>query len=335
VIVAGPSNACIAPTPTVTSTITDTPTVTLTPTITFTRTPTNTVTATPTRTPTRTQTPTFTVPPGSTVTSTPTETLTPSPSPTFGVPEAFRIDSINLRDPHLFAFVGSCIDATNPPGVFGVFSANGQLATLLNNDGNGDTFLDLNLLAVFLPLNQPPAPGGVLQIVTGECTPPVGGETCGPDANPPQTAGYTNQNAGVCVTPIAGTAGPNNTGSYTPATTTPSAPCFATMPVTITFPFGFFTVPLQDLRAGATYVGGPANQLGDGLLVGFLSESDADSILLPASVPILGGQPISTLLPGGTGNCATHTAKDIGPLGEPGWYFYLNFTAHRVTWTGP
>jgi hypothetical protein len=116
---------------------------------------------------------------------------------------------------------------------------------------------------------------------------------------------------------------------------TPGAPCFNTTPVTITFPFGIFTVPLQDVRAGARYVGSPANQLADGLLFGFLSESDANSIVLPPSVPIFAGQPISVLLPGGTGNCATHTAKDTGPLGQPGWYFYLNFTAHRVTWTGP
>jgi hypothetical protein len=63
--------------------------------------------------------------------------------------------------------------------------------------------------------------------------------------------------------------------------------------------------------------------------------ADADMIVIPPSIPIVGGQPVSRLLPGGTGNCAPHTAKDIGPGSQPGWYFYLNFTAHRVTWTGP
>jgi hypothetical protein len=335
VIVSGPSTACIPATPTVTSTVSATPTVTSTATSTATGTITNTATMTATGTNTRTvtQTPTstYTVPPGSTATDSPTPTATPTPG---GVPDVFRIDSISLRDPHLFALVGTCMDATNPPGVLGLFSANGELVTLLNNDGNGDSFLDLNLLVLFRPLSQPPLAGSIFDIATGVCTPPVGGETCSPDANPAQSSSYANQNSGVCLAPIAGTTGPNNTGSYSPATSTPGAPCFNTMPVTISFPFGFFTVPLQDVRAGATYVGGPANQLADGLLTGFLSESDADSILLPGSIPILGNQPISSLLPGGSDNCAPDTAKDTGPLGQPGWYFYLNFTAHRVIWTG-
>ena len=335
VIVSGPSIACIPPTPTATRTVSATPTVTSTATSTATGTITNTATmtatATSTRTVTQTRTSTFTVPPGSTVTDTPTPTPTPTPG---GVPDVFRIDSISLRDPHLFALVGTCMDATNPPGVLGLFSANGQLGTLLNNDGNSDGFLDLNLLVLFRPLSQPPLAGSIFDIATGVCTPPVGGETCSPDANPPESSSYANQDIGVCLTPIAGTTGPDNTGSYSPATSTPGAPCFDTAPVTLTFPFGFFTVPLQNVRAAATYVNAPANQLADGLLIGFLRESDADSILLPPSVPLFGNQPISTLLPGSSNNCAPHTAKDTGPLGEPGWYFYLNFTAHRVAWTG-
>jgi hypothetical protein len=217
-----------------------------------------------------------------------TDTPTPTPTLTPGLPEAFRIDSISLRDPHLFAFLGTCMDGTDPPGVLGIFSANGELSTLLNNDGDGDGFLDLNLLAVFRSLHQPPFAGGNLDIATGECTPPVGGETCGPDANPPQVAAYTNQTSGLCSVPLPGTSGPNNTGSYTPGIGTPGAPCFSTTPVNITFPFGLFTLPLQDVRAGATYVGSPANQLADGLLSGFLSESDANSILLPMTIPIIG-----------------------------------------------
>ena len=41
--------------------------------------------------------------------------------------------------------------------------------------------------------------------------------------------------------------------------------------------------------------------------------------------------PAGPLLPGGTGNCATHDARDMNGAVR-GWWFYLNFTAPRVTW---
>jgi hypothetical protein len=93
----------------------------------------------------------------------------------------------------------------------------------------------------------------------------------------------------------------------------------------VVFPFGIFTVPLQDVQASATYVGGPATSLINGLIVGFLSESDANNIVLPEGLSVLSGRPVSDLLPGGANNGCPTTAKDIGPGGQPGWYFYLNF----------
>jgi hypothetical protein len=260
------------------------------------------------------------VPPGSTATATRTGTI---------VPDVFRIDSATLSDPHPYASVSStCIDVT--------LLVNGQLPTLLNGDGDMDGFLDFSLLALFRPLNMPPQPGGALDIGTADCTVPAGAEVCSPDGNLTQSTTYSNQSSGTCLVPVPGTAGMNNSVPYTPPILTPGAPCFSTASVTINFPFGLFTLPLQNVQAGATYVADPASDLIDGLLLGFLSEADADMIVLPPSIPFgLGGQPISKLLPGGTGSCATHTAKDLGPLGQPGWYFYLNFTAHRVTWTGP
>lgn len=323
ILIKGPSSACIAP-PTPTSTATITPTVTQTGTVTSTPT----VTGTATETATITETPTPTVTP--TITATPSPTNTPTAT---AVPVAFRFDSLALRDPHVFiSLFPSCLDATDPPGVFGT-SANGAVATDIATDGDMDGYLDLNMIALLRPLSQPPASGTTLEIATGQCTTPVGMEICGPDASPPQSSSYVNQSAGVCVAPLAGTTGPNNTGSYTPAITTSAAPCFGSLPVTVSFPFGLFTIPLQDVRASATFVGAPATQLIDGMLVGFLSETDANTILLP--LPLIGTVPLSSLLPGGAGACPTHTAKDIGPGSQSGWYFYLNFTAHEVTWTGP
>lgn len=326
ILIKGPSTACI-PDPTPTRTVSNTPTVTETPTPTptgtITLTPSITATASDTPTPTNTPTVTFTVPPGSTATMTPT--IVP--------PVAFRVDSLAIRDPHLLAPVLSlCIDATDT-NALGI-SANGSVQDLIEFDDDMNGFLDLNLVALMRPLAQTSGAGGTLEIVTAQCTVPFGGETCSPDVGTPQSSTYTSQGSGTCMTPLPGTVGPDNTGSYTPALVTSAAPCFATTPVTLSFDFGLFAIPLQDVRASATYVGTPANQLIDGLLVGFLSETDANTILIPESIPLIGNRPLSVLLPGGDGNCATHTAKDVGPGGVSGWYFYLNFSAHEVPWTG-
>jgi hypothetical protein len=48
-------------------------------------------------------------------------------------------------------------------------------------------------------------------------------------------------------------------------------------------------IPLQDVQVGATYVGNPATQLTNGLMRGFISETDADNTILPASLPLVGG----------------------------------------------
>lgn len=335
ILIKGPSSACLQATPTVTvtPTITETRTPSLTPTAsntaTITPTASQTATATETRTPSVTPTATFTVPPGSTATVTPT--LAPA--------TAFRLDSLALRDPHVIVplFGGiSCTDVTDPPGVANL-SANGEIASLIGQDGDMDGLYDLSLLALFRPLQQPPLPGADIQVTLADCTAP--GESCSPGTNVPATVTYGNQASGLCGAPQPGTSGPGNTGSYSPGITSSAAPCFGTTPATVSFPLGLFTLPLQDVRASGTYVGNPANQIIDGLLVGFLSEADASNIFLPNDPNLalvgLANQPITVALPGGAGNCATHDDRDLGPLGEPGWYFHLNFTAHQVTWTGP
>jgi len=41
---------------------------------------------------------------------------------------------------------------------------------------------------------------------------------------------------------------------------------------------------------------------------------------------------LSVLLPGGNGSCAGYSDKDTDN-GQPGWWFYLNFTAPKVPWS--
>ena len=67
---------------------------------------------------------------------------------------------------------------------------------------------------------------------------------------------------------------------------------------------------------------------------GFISETDANNTILPASFPLVGGRPLSSLLPGGTGNCASYDDRDLQG-GVFGWWFYLNFPAAAVAYTNP
>jgi hypothetical protein len=91
-------------------------------------------------------------------------------------------------------------------------------------------------------------------------------------------------------------------------------------------------IMLRDARVAATYGGNPATSMTNGLMVGFLTEADADAAMLPADLPLIGGEPISSILPGGTNNCAGHSDMDDNN-GTPGWWFYLDFTAAAVPWS--
>ena len=317
-------------TPTWTGTATRTRTPTKTPTSTRTQTPTVTRTGTifPTETPTATPTPT--IPPKITATPLPTNTATQTPTPTIsGTPTpsptitpkptvAFRFRTLTMADPHVYALFGGCADVG--------YLVNGQIRTAITTDGtDADSFIDLSALAVFRPLDQAAA-GGNVDVGFADCTLPVGSESCSFSVAPQSTT-YSNQSSGTCLGPIAGT----NRFEVTSV----QAPCFVTGNVTQTFLLGAISIPLQNVRYAGTYSGNPATVLSAGLLTGFLSESDANVIILPADFPLGAGQPLSSLFPGGAGNCSTFDDRDVGPDGQLGWYFYLQYTAAAVTFTGP
>ena len=247
-------------------------------------------------------------------------------------PDSFRIGEILLRDPHVFVDVplAGCSDLTDTGfPLIGVPSVNESLAQSLNEDGDGDSFLDQSPLLLFRPLVDPAA-GERVDLSSGLCTAPVAGTTCAPDtAAPPAVTSYTTQGSGLCLESLPGT-----TSGYLPAFHEPLAPCFATAAVTVTLDLQGAPITLSDARLGAELGPVPITQLDGGLMVGFLSETAADAILLPAGLPLVGGQPLSSLLPGGTGNCAPGDDRDLHD-GESGWWFYLDFAAAEVPYSGP
>jgi hypothetical protein len=139
---------------------------------------------------------------------------------------------------------------------------------------------------------------------------------------------YANLNSGTCLSPYSGTTRP-----YTPAVGEPAAHCFVSAGLSAALEVCTVTIPFSDAQVAATYDGDPAQTLSTGLLRAFLSEADADQITLPGEC-VGSEEPVvlSSLLPGGTGNCAAHDDRDLGLDGTTlGWWFYFNFAASQVS----
>lgn len=245
-------------------------------------------------------------------------------SDAIGVPvptTAFRLSDLDLRDPHVFVdAVVACPDVTDV-GFLLIPALNDTLAAAITGDDDGDNLLDLSVLLLFRDLD-PLGIGAPLDLARGLCTAPIGTTSCTADPMVPLTGlSYDGQAAGICLEAVPGT-----TSGYVPAIVEPSAPCFVTAPETVTVELAGIQVPLESSQVSATFLGTPPDRLATGLLSGFLRESDADQIMLPAE---FGGGVLSDLLPGGAGSCAAGNDLDLLD-GVSGWWFYLAFEADEV-----
>ena len=246
-------------------------------------------------------------------------------------PKTFRFSDLDLRDPHVFvdATPFGCIDFTDDPIPVVEFSFNQSLQDQINGDGDGDGFLDLTSLLLFRPLHRQ-ATGERVDFSDGMCLAPIEDTVCVPDPmTAPLETTYDSMVAGTCLDTVPGT-----TSGYSPGIDTPDTLCFATAAETVPFQLGDLTVELEDVQIAGNFVGAPlVDNLTSGLVRGFLSEAAADALLLPPDLPLVGGEPLSILLPGGTGNCASGDDRDVHEM-IVGWWFYFNYTADRTTYIG-
>lgn len=242
-----------------------------------------------------------------------------------GTPTAFRFTDLDLRDPHIYVDALGCSDFTDG----GLFVVNDEIQAGIEQDRDDppDGLLDLSAVIVFRPLDQTSASNG-MQIYFAECTAPLASTSCTPGTAAPVVATAANMQSGTCLTPVAGT----TTAMYSPDPAMPAGPCFVSDGQSVTIDVAGIPIMLRDARVAATYSGNPATGMTSGLMIGFLTEADADAATLPADLPLIGGMPFSLVLPGGTGNCADHSDLDDNN-GTPGWWFYLDFTAQTVPWT--
>jgi len=243
--------------------------------------------------------------------------------------EVFRFSSVAVRDPHFFVdvpFVG-CIDITDDGVVGLVPSFNEWLQSSLDSDGNGDGLLDNSFLMVFKPFS-PEVSDGVTRVVEADCTAPVVSTSCTPTPDSDSaTAVYDGFPSGPCLEPVVG-----STSGYWPSVVSPGPPCFVTAPSTFVVSLNGLLLPLDTLQIAATPDSDPETMFTDGLIMGFLTEEDADSVVLPEDLPLIGGDPISSILPGGAGCCASGDDRDTWD-GESGWWIYLNFESDIVPFT--
>jgi len=237
---------------------------------------------------------------------------------------SFRFADLDLRDPHVWVDALGCHDFTDSTSLG--FSFNGLLQTSIQTDGDNDGLLDLSYLLRLYPFNESDGAAGEADFVAANCSSPFPPAACAADGSVPVVSMYTSQTLGTCLAPLAGT-----TGSYTPAIVQSSAPCFWTSPQTVILDVAGIPITLQNAQLGATYVGNPATGLSNGLIAGFISEADADATILPSTLPLVGGLPLSSLFAGGTGSCPAFSDKDVIG-GVTGWQVYFNFTAGKVNY---
>lgn len=245
--------------------------------------------------------------------------------------EVFRLSDLDLRDPHLFVSPGfGCFDFTDQDvPLFPGSAFNNQLQATITGDSEPDGLLDSSFLLEFRPFDEV-AMALRLDIGPGLCSAPVAGTSCAPDPSAvAQTTVYSGLAAGSCLAPLAGT----TYGPYTPEVASVTGPCFVSAARRVVFDLNGVSLPLADLQVAGDWTATPVGGFATGLMRGFLSEAEAATVLLPGTLPVVGGQPISVLLPGGAGNCAAHDDRD-SLNSVSGWWFYFNFPAAAVTWTG-
>jgi hypothetical protein len=238
-----------------------------------------------------------------------------------------RVSAVNIRDPHFFVSpVIGCVDFTDN-NILGQpnTSVNGQINTNLNADSDANGFFDASTLWIFPPTQLDRIQR--LDTANGQCSTPTASSSCGfPSLTAASNYLVVRSGGERCFEPIA-----NTTGNYTPAVPTLSPPCFVQAELATTqLDFSGLTVPLYGTRIAGD---APGNQPGGRILLrGFLRETDANSAIIPATIPLIGGRPISALLAGGTGNCSTRNDKDTFG-GVSGWWFYIEQTLSPVSTT--
>jgi len=231
----------------------------------------------------------------------------------------WRIGAFELRDPHVYYSLGLCLDVTD--------QLNASLQQQLDADANGDGIYDASPLAIMKPYADDGA-AHLFESADGTCTTDATPQ-CTPGALPAVPRWY--QAFDVTSPTVCLGALPNTTSGYTPPVPAPAGLCFATTALDTTLTLGTLAIPLWDTELAAPWPEASGSTAG-GLMRGFLRQADADEITVDVGT---GPVTLSSLLPGGTGSCATGIAHGLdSDRNESGWWMYLEYRLDAVSATG-
>ncbi|HVU04074.1 MAG TPA: hypothetical protein VHE30_20090 [Polyangiaceae bacterium] len=255
------------------------------------------------------------------------------------VPTAFRFTSLTVAEPRLTFGDGTpqgCSDIT--------IAVNLLINNSFNDDKNGladggpDGKADLSFLLVARPLDQTGSRGTGEFLSKAICDAPTPSTTCAPDPGTTgQASAVTNQSTGACLTPNPDYFGTPDASVAVPNTPTAGAAgCFASAGRKLDLTISGIPLTFETARISAEWDANPATGMTNGVIEAFMSTAQAKAIILPPDTPLVGGQPLSTLLRGTSENtCVGVDDQRLGPDGTTmGYWFYFNFEAQKVAWTG-
>ncbi|MGB1699283.1 MAG: hypothetical protein ACPHRO_04965, partial [Nannocystaceae bacterium] len=273
-------------------------------------------------------------------------------SNTMNVVSSYRITSMAVRDPHFIIDLPSisfglcqCADITNNgASCFGndVDPVNDQLNAQLCSNAVDPLVYDLSTILHFTNLDPiTDGASAALQIEeNAACEFDAGcaNTPCTPGASAAPSTSWETSATGntACLSFDPAVVGPDNNGTPFSPINEPGPICyFQSSPIgTLNIPFNGTILPLQDAETAAEY--DPQGDAAPGTLVtgviqGFLSQSDAGMIVVSDDPPFN----LDNILPGGTDNgCSLGGDAKDNYNGEDGWWFYVDFTAEAVTYTG-
>lgn len=247
---------------------------------------------------------------------------------------AFWLHSVELLSPRPRVSALGCRDATG--------TINDKMEARLTGDEDGDGYRDGAAVALFSPLD-PSAAEGSAAVHFANCSAESaeGSEAdvpaaCGPSDKIRVDALIVNKSDSCLATDRSTIDAPYQ--ALVPDAVT--GPCFESEAVDTDVIVAGITIPLIGVRIAGTYADEAGTRISSGLVSGFLTTENADSLIAPAinvSIVSFPEAPFSKYLPEGTGACGLRGetpgfTKGKGPGGEDGWWMYFSFEADQVAY---
>ena len=219
--------------------------------------------------------------------------------------QAYRVTELQLRDPHLHARLGGCLDITAK--ITGL--VNGELAADRDQDG----LYDLSLVVVERTQSKQ------MDLFVADCKT---SEASCIATNRLEYFKLEDIDRGRC-----GTVDRTTLGDYKPRIQVPSAPCRLSQSQRIARSEPPLALPGTQIALWKRKQGGKSGRVRT-----FLSRETADAIAAPDSLWGIGGLSLSRFLAGDDQACPDFSDLDQGPDAEQGWWVYIDFQAETVRW---